>query len=52
MAMGETIHNLRELAGRPFTLKLVAQCVPRIQRWQQQGRIITGATLYREVAHE
>lgn len=47
-----SIHNLRELAGRPFTLKLVAQFMPRIQSWREQGRTITGATLYREVARE
>ncbi|MDO9068720.1 MAG: NACHT domain-containing protein [Deltaproteobacteria bacterium] len=52
MTMVAAIHNLRELAGRPFTLKLVARFVPRIQSWQQQGRTITGATLYREVARE
>lgn len=52
MRMVESIHNLRELAGRPFTLKLVAQFIPRIRSWQQQGKTITGATLYREVARE
>lgn len=52
MRMVESIHNLRELAGRPFTLKLVAQFIPLIRSWQQQGKIITGATLYREVARE
>ena len=52
MQMVASIHNLRELAGRPFTLKLVAQFIPRIRSWQQQGKIITGATLYREVARE
>lgn len=30
----------------------MAQFVSRIQSWQQQGRIITGATLYREMARE
>jgi nucleoside phosphorylase/uncharacterized protein YjbI with pentapeptide repeats len=48
----ESVHNLRELAGRPFTLKLVAQFLPRIERWRAQGRPVTGVTLYREVAQE
>ncbi|MCK9385803.1 MAG: NACHT domain-containing protein [Nevskia sp.] len=48
----ESVHNLRELAGRPFTLKLVAQFLPRIEHWRAQGRPVTGVTLYREVAQE
>jgi WD40 repeat protein/nucleoside phosphorylase len=52
MQMVASIHNLRELAGRPFTLKLVAQFIPLIRSWQKQGKTITGATLYREVARE
>ncbi|GAB4089021.1 phosphorylase family protein [Hydrogenophaga soli] len=46
----ETIHNLRELAGRPFTLTLVQQFLPQIEQWKRSGQRITGAVLYREVA--
>ncbi|MEF8712119.1 MAG: pentapeptide repeat-containing protein [Accumulibacter sp.] len=52
MTMVESIHNLRDLASRPFTLKLVAEFIPRIQSWQRQGRAISGVTLYREVVRE
>ncbi|MCC2956434.1 NACHT domain-containing protein [Massilia sp. IC2-477] len=52
MQLVESVHNLRELAARPFTLKLVAQFIPRIEQWRTEGRQITGATLYREVARE
>lgn len=46
------VHNLRELTRRPFTLKLVSQFVPRLEQWRAEGRRISGATLYREVAAE
>jgi WD40 repeat protein/nucleoside phosphorylase len=52
MSQVESVHNLRELASRPFTLKLVAQFIPRIEQWRAAGRRVTGATLYREVARE
>ncbi|BBB64837.1 hypothetical protein UNDYM_0584 [Undibacterium sp. YM2] len=48
----EAVHNLRELAGRPFTLKLVADFVPMLEQWRAQGKRVTGATLYREVAKQ
>ncbi|OYT92375.1 MAG: hypothetical protein CFE43_08915 [Burkholderiales bacterium PBB3] len=46
------IHNLRELAGRPFTLTLIEQFLPRIQDWLNAGQRVTGAVLYREVARD
>ena len=52
MAQIEAVHNLRELAGRPFTLKLVADFVPMLEQWRAQGKRVTGATLYREVAKQ
>ncbi|PXX37206.1 NACHT domain-containing protein [Undibacterium pigrum] len=52
MAQIEAVHNLRELAGRPFTLKLVANFVPMLEQWRAQGKRVTGATLYREVAKQ
>jgi WD40 repeat protein/nucleoside phosphorylase len=48
----QTIHNLRELAGRPFTLTLVQQFLPQIEEWQRNGQRITGALLYRQVARD
>ncbi len=52
LARIESVHNLRELAERPFTLSLVARFVPRLEAWRAEGRMVTGATLYREVARE
>ena len=47
-----SIHNLRELAARPFTLTLVADFLPRIESMRERGTRVTGAVLYREVARE
>ncbi|MDP2219553.1 MAG: PQQ-binding-like beta-propeller repeat protein [Hydrogenophaga sp.] len=47
-----SVHNLTDLSKRPFTLKLVARFLPQIERWQAEGRSISGATLYRQVARE
>jgi WD40 repeat protein/nucleoside phosphorylase len=52
LAQIESVHNLRELAARPFTLKLVAEFIPQIDAWRAAGRRVTGATLYREVARQ
>ncbi|MDQ5988405.1 MAG: Tol-Pal system protein TolB [Syntrophus sp. SKADARSKE-3] len=52
MEMIRKVHNMRDLAGRPFTLNLVSQFIPRIQSWILQDRTITGASLYREVTRE
>jgi WD40 repeat protein/nucleoside phosphorylase len=49
--MGE-VHNLLELAERPFLLKLVTRFIPQLEQWRAQGRTVTGATLYREMARE
>lgn len=47
-----SVHNLTDLSKRPFTLKLVSRFLPQIERWQAEGRTVTGATLYREVTRE
>ena len=47
-----SIHNLRQLAARPFTLTLVADFLPRIEDMRVRGTRVTGAILYREVARE
>ena len=52
MARIASIHNLRELAARPFTLTLVADFLPRIEAMRESGTRVTGAMLYREVARE
>ncbi len=42
------VHNLTELAERPYLLKLISQHIEAIERWRMQGRLVTGVTLYRE----
>ncbi len=41
------VHNLPELAGRPYTLSLIARHFPDIERWKLEGRRVTGVDLYR-----
>ncbi len=41
------IHNLPELAERPYTLSLIARHFPDIERWKMEGRRVTGVDLYR-----
>ncbi len=45
----DSIHNLRELAERPYTLSLISDQFSRIEKWKAEGRRITGLTLYREM---
>ena len=44
-----SVHNLAELAGRPYTLSLIRGLLPRIEQWKLQGRRVTGTDLYREM---
>jgi WD40 repeat protein len=41
------VHNLPELAERPYTLSLIARHFPDIERWKMEGRRVTGVDLYR-----
>ena len=43
------VHNLTELAQRPYTLSLIARHFPDIERWKLEGRTVTGAVLYRHM---
>jgi WD40 repeat protein/uncharacterized protein YjbI with pentapeptide repeats len=49
LAMVKAVHNLSELASRPYTLKLVTEFIPTIERWRAEGRPVFGVTLYREM---
>ncbi len=44
-----SVHNLKELAQRPFTLKLLGEFIPEIERKRFQGKKVYGVTLYREM---
>ncbi len=43
------VHNLSEMATRPYTLSLIARSLPLIEQWQMQGRRVTGVDLYRHM---
>ncbi|PWV61773.1 pentapeptide repeat-containing protein [Plasticicumulans acidivorans] len=44
-----SVHNLSEMAARPYTLSLIAQHIAQIERWRLEGRPVTGARLYRHL---
>ncbi len=44
-----SIHNLPELAERPYTLSLIAKHIPQLEQWKLEGRKVTGVTLYRHM---
>jgi WD40 repeat protein len=44
-----SVHNLAEMAERPYTLSLVVEQFGRIERWKAEGRKVTGLTLNREM---
>ncbi|MDR1808184.1 MAG: DUF6273 domain-containing protein, partial [Propionibacteriaceae bacterium] len=52
LAMIRSVHDLADLTGRPFTLGLVAEVVPRIEALRAEGKPVLGSTLYREFAHK
>ena len=43
------VHNLSEMAERPYTLSLIANHLPAIERWKMEGRQVTGVDLYRRM---
>ncbi|MDR2252726.1 MAG: pentapeptide repeat-containing protein, partial [Bifidobacteriaceae bacterium] len=47
-----SVHNLKDLAHRPYTLKLVAQQIPQLEEMRAAGRPVFGATLYRQMARD
>jgi WD40 repeat protein len=49
LAMIGAIHNLSEVAQRPYMLKLISENVARIEQWRAEGRRVTGVTLYQEM---
>ncbi len=43
------VHNLPELAERPYTLSLIARALPELETWQLEGRRVTGVLLYQHM---
>ncbi len=49
LALINSVHNLSEMAERPYTLSLIPALIPQIERWKMQGSQVTGATIYRHM---
>ena len=48
--MLRSVHNLTELAQRPFTLALIADSIPQLEAARAAGRPVFGVSLYRSMA--
>ena len=48
----QSVHNLPELAERPYTLSVIARQFARLEQWKAEGKNVTGLTLYRFVVDE
>ena len=46
MELVASVHNLPELAARPYTLRLIAEHIPEIERDRAGGKPVFGVTLY------
>ena len=44
-----SVHNLPEMAERPYTLSLIAQHIPQIEELSLRGEVIQGVTLYKSM---
>jgi WD40 repeat protein len=44
-----SVHNLTEMAERPYTLSLIVREFEAIERWKAEGRQVNGVTLYRHL---
>ncbi|HQO29070.1 MAG TPA: NACHT domain-containing protein, partial [Accumulibacter sp.] len=49
LATVRSVHNLSELAQRPYTLRLVAEFIPEIEHERLAGKKVYGVTLYRRL---
>ncbi|MDR3480845.1 MAG: pentapeptide repeat-containing protein [Burkholderiaceae bacterium] len=50
--MVKAVHNLEELTHRPYTLRLISEFIPEIERDRAAGRAVYGVTLYRNMANK
>jgi DNA polymerase III delta prime subunit len=49
MELFRSVHNLEEMAERPYTLNLITQQVTQIERWKAEGKQVTGLMIYRHM---
>ena len=45
-----SVHNLEDLSRRPYTLKLVSEFIPEIEKNRMAGKTVYGVSLYRHMA--
>ena len=45
----ESVHNLKDLSKRPYTLRLISGLIPELERMRAQGKPVYGVTLYAEM---
>jgi hypothetical protein len=48
----QEVHNLKELAERPYLLNLITGQLPQLERMKAQGKTVNGATLYCTMTRE
>ena len=46
LAVIRSVHDLTDLSGRPYTLSLIAELLPEIERRRSTGEPVRGVTLY------
>ncbi len=50
LALIDDVHNLRELAERPMTLRFLGEYIPQLEEARKRGATVNGASLYGLVA--
>jgi WD40 repeat protein/DNA polymerase III delta prime subunit len=45
----KAVHNLEEMAERPYTLSLITEEFAKIEQWKAEGQRVTGLMLYRHM---
>src|SRR5208283_5617919 len=49
MEVLKSVHNLQEMAERPYTLSIIAEEFAQIERWKAEGWRVTGLMLYQHL---
>lgn len=47
-----SVHNLQEMTQRPYTLKLITEFIPDIEKDRAEGRTVYGVSLYRKMVEK
>lgn len=49
MRLIHSVHNLYELAERPYILSLIPHLIPQMKQWSQEGIRVTNAMIYQQI---